>query len=60
MVSRYSTVAIKPETHEKIKKLAKHSYQTVGGYIEMLIEKEMKHVDWEKQLEQTNMSGLQR
>ena len=40
MVSRYSTIAIKPQVHDDIKKLAKHSYQTVGGYIEKLIEKE--------------------
>ena len=38
MASRYSTIAIKPKVHEDIKKLAKHSFQTVGGYIEKLIE----------------------
>ena len=40
MKSRYATIAIKPKVHDNIKKLAKHSYQTVGGYIEQLIEKE--------------------
>ena len=49
MASRYSTIAIKPKVHEDIKKLAKHSYQTVGGYIEKLIEKEMKQMKWEKE-----------
>ena len=42
--SRYATIAIKPKVHDNIKKLAKHSYQTVGGYIEQLIEKEMKQM----------------
>ena len=44
MASRYSTIAIKPKVHEDIKKLAKHSFQTVGGYIEKLIEREMKQM----------------
>jgi len=39
MKSRYATIAIKPKVHDNIKKLAKHSYQTVGGYIEQLVEK---------------------
>ena len=58
MASRYSTIAIKPKVHEDIKKLAKHSYQTVGGYIEKLIEKEMKQMKWEKE-NGYNMSQLQ-
>ncbi len=58
MASRYSTIAIKPKVHEDIKKLAKHSYQTVGGYIEKLIEKEMKQMKWEKE-NGNNMSQLQ-
>ena len=58
MASRYSTIAIKPKVHEDIKKLAKHSFQTVGGYIEKLIEKEMKQMKWEKE-HGTNMSQLQ-
>ena len=49
MKSRYATIAIKPKVHDNIKKLAKHSYQTVGGYIEQLIEKEMKQMKWEKE-----------
>ena len=58
MASRYSTIAIKPKVHEDIKKLAKHSYQTVGGYIEKLIEKEMKQMKWEKE-NGNNKSQLQ-
>ena len=58
MASRYSTIAIKPKVHEDIKKLAKHSFQTVGGYIEKLIEKEMKQMKWEKE-NGNNMSQLQ-
>ena len=58
MVSRYSTIAIKPKVHEDIKKLAKHSFQTVGGYIEKLIEREMKQMKWEKE-NGNNMSQLQ-
>ena len=58
MASRYSTIAIKPKVHEDIKKLAKHSYQNVGGYIEKLIEKEMKQMKWEKE-NGNNMSQLQ-
>ena len=58
MVSRYSTIAIKPSVHEDIKKLAKHSFQTVGGYIEKLIEREMKQMKWEKE-NGNNMSQLQ-
>ena len=58
MASRYSTIEIKPKVHEDIKKLAKHSYQTVGGYIEKLIEKEMKQMKWEKE-NGNNMSQLQ-
>ena len=58
MASRYSTIAIKPKVHEDIKKLAKHSYQTVGGYIEKLIEREMKQMKWEKE-NGNNMSQLQ-
>ena len=58
MASRYSTIAIKPKVHEDIKKLAKHSYQTVGGYIDKLIEKEMKQMKWEKE-NGNNMSQLQ-
>ena len=58
MASRYSTIAIKPKVHEDIKKLAKHSYQTVGGYIEKLIEKEMKQMKWEKE-NGNNISQLQ-
>jgi|TARA_R100000655_G_scaffold91836_1_gene132715 mRNA-degrading endonuclease RelE of RelBE toxin-antitoxin system len=58
MASRYSTIAIKPKVHEDIKKLAKHSFQTVGGYIEKLIEKEMKQMKWEKE-HGNNMSQLQ-
>ena len=58
MASTYSTIAIKPKVHEDIKKLAKHSYQTVGGYIEKLIEKEMKQMKWEKE-NGNNMSQLQ-
>lgn len=56
MVSRYSTIAIKPKVHEDIKKLAKHSFQTVGGYIEKLIEKEMKQFKWEKDNGKSNLS----
>jgi mRNA-degrading endonuclease RelE of RelBE toxin-antitoxin system len=56
MASRYSTIAIKPKVHEDIKKLAKHSYQTVGGYIEKLIEKEMKQLKWEKDNGKSNLS----
>ena len=41
-----------------IKKLAKHSFQTVGGYIEKLIEREMKQMKWEKE-NGNNMSQLQ-
>jgi|TARA_A100001201_G_scaffold9366_2_gene13872 hypothetical protein len=52
MKARYATIAIKPSVHENIKKLAKVSYQTVGGYIEKLIEREMKNAD--------NLSQLQR
>ena len=58
MASKYSTIAIKPKVHEDIKKLAKHSFQTVGGYIEKLIEKEMKQMKWEKE-HGNNMSQLQ-
>tara|TARA_R100000152_G_C6748111_1_gene171698 strand:- start:446 stop:625 length:180 start_codon:yes stop_codon:yes gene_type:complete len=58
MASRYSTIAIKPKVHEDIKKLAKHSFQTVGGYIEKLIEREMKQMKWEKE-NGNNMSQLQ-
>jgi mRNA-degrading endonuclease RelE of RelBE toxin-antitoxin system len=58
MASRYSTIAIKPKVHEDIKKLAKHSFQTVGGYIEKLIEKEIKQMKWEKE-HGNNMSQLQ-
>ena len=58
MASRYSTIAIKPKVHEDIKKLAKHSFQTVGGYIEKLIEREMKQMKWEKE-HGNNMSQLQ-
>ena len=43
--SRYATIAIKPKVHDNIKKLAKHSYQTVGGYIEQLVEKEIKKLE---------------
>ena len=43
--SRYATIAIKPKVHENIKKLAKHSYQTVGGFIEQLVEKEIKKLE---------------
>jgi len=57
-MARYSTIAIKPKVHDNIKKLAKHSYQTVGGYIEQLIEKEMKQMKWEKE-NGNNMSQLQ-
>ena len=56
--SRYATIAIKPKVHDNIKKLAKHSYQTVGGYIEQLIEKEMKQMKWEKE-NGNNMSRVQ-
>ena len=45
---RYSTIAIKPELHEKIKELAKKNYQTISGYIEKLIEKELKKNDLSK------------
>tara|TARA_R100000664_G_C2728911_1_gene120033 strand:+ start:594 stop:770 length:177 start_codon:yes stop_codon:yes gene_type:complete len=58
MVSRYSTIAIKPKVHEDIKKLAKHSYQTVGGYIEKLIEREMKQLKWEKDNGKSNLPQL--
>mgnify|MGYP000733920719 FL=1 len=58
MKSRYATIAIKPKVHDNIKKLAKHSYQTVGGYIEQLIEKEMKQIKWEKE-NGNNMSRVQ-
>jgi len=58
MKSRYATIAIKPKVHDNIKKLAKHSYQTVGGYIEQLIEKEMKQMKWEKE-DDHNMSRVQ-
>jgi mRNA-degrading endonuclease RelE of RelBE toxin-antitoxin system len=58
MASRYSTIAIKPKVHEDIKKLAKHSFQTVGGYIEKLIEKEMKQMKWKKE-HGNNMSQQQ-
>ncbi len=58
MASRYSTIAIKPKVHEDIKKLAKHSFQTIGGYIEKLIEREMKQMKWEKE-NGNNMSQLQ-
>ncbi len=58
MKSRYATIAIKPKVHDNIKKLAKHSYQTVGGYIEQLIEKEMKQMKWEKE-NGNNMSRVQ-
>jgi hypothetical protein len=44
--------------HDNIKKLAKHSYKTVGGYIEQLIEKEMKQMKWEKE-NGNNMSRVQ-
>ena len=54
--SRYATIAIKPQVHDDIKKLAKHSYQTVGGYIEKLIEKEMKQMKWEKDNGKSNLS----
>jgi len=57
MASRYSTIAIKPKVHEDIKKLAKHSFQTVGGYIEKLIEREMKQMKWEKE-NGNNMQSL--
>ena len=57
MASKYSTIAIKPKVHEDIKKLAKHSFQTVGGYIEKLIEREMKQMKWEKE-HGNNMSQL--
>ena len=58
MASRYSTIAIKPKVHEDIKKLANHSFQTEGGYIEKLIEREMKQMKWEKE-NGNNMSQLQ-
>lgn len=57
--SRYATIAIKPKVHDNIKKLAKHSYQTVGGYIEQLVEKEIKQMKWEKE-NGNNMSRVQR
>ena len=56
--SRYATIAIKPKVHDNIKKLAKHSYQTVGGYIEQLIEKEIKQMKLEKE-NGNNMSRVQ-
>jgi mRNA-degrading endonuclease RelE of RelBE toxin-antitoxin system len=56
MVSRYSTIAIKPKVHDNIKKLAKHSYQTVGGYIEQLVEKEIKKLEGKNG---NNMSRVQ-
>ena len=39
-----------------IKKLAKHSYQTVGGYIEQLVEKEIKKLEGKNG---NNMSRVQ-
>ena len=56
MKSRYATIAIKPKVHDNIKKLAKHSYQTVGGYIEQLIEKEIKKLEGKNG---NNMSRVQ-
>tara|TARA_R100000084_G_scaffold78095_1_gene35607 strand:- start:2372 stop:2551 length:180 start_codon:yes stop_codon:yes gene_type:complete len=54
-LARYSTVAIKPELHKKLKILATHNYQTIGGYLESLVDKEIK------KLEATNdLSKLQR
>jgi mRNA-degrading endonuclease RelE of RelBE toxin-antitoxin system len=55
--SRYATIAIKPKVHDNIKKLAKHSYQTVGGYIEQLVEKEIKKLEGKNG---NNMSRVQR
>ena len=57
MKSRYATIAIKPKVHDNIKKLAKHSYQTVGGYIEQLVEKEIKKLEGKNG---NNMSRVQR
>lgn len=57
MKSRYATIAIKPKVHDNIKKLAKHSYQTVGGYIEQLVEKEIKKLEGKND---NNMSRVQR
>tara|TARA_R100000908_G_scaffold43790_1_gene20571 strand:- start:11 stop:196 length:186 start_codon:yes stop_codon:yes gene_type:complete len=54
--SRYATIAIKPKVHDNIKKLAKHSYQTVGGYIEQLVEKEIKKLEGKNG---NNMSRVQ-
>jgi len=54
--SRYATIAIKPKVHNNIKKLAKHSYQTVGGYIEQLVEKEIKKLEGKNG---NNMSRVQ-
>jgi mRNA-degrading endonuclease RelE of RelBE toxin-antitoxin system len=54
--SRYATIAIKPKVHDNIKKLAKHSYQTVGGYIEQLVEKEIKKLEGKNV---NNMSRVQ-
>jgi mRNA-degrading endonuclease RelE of RelBE toxin-antitoxin system len=56
MKSRYATIAIKPKVHDNIKKLAKHSYQTVGGYIEQLVEKEIKKLEGKNG---NNMSRVQ-
>ena len=56
MKSRYARIAIKPKVHDNIKKLAKHSYQTVGGYIEQLVEKEIKKLEGKNG---NNMSRVQ-
>ena len=56
MKSRYATIAIKPKVHDNIKKLAQHSYQTVGGYIEQLVEKEIKKLEGKNG---NNMSRVQ-
>tara|TARA_R110001592_G_C12926266_1_gene729004 strand:- start:227 stop:400 length:174 start_codon:yes stop_codon:yes gene_type:complete len=57
MKSRYATIAIKPKVHDDIKKLAKHSYQTVGGYIEQLIEKEIKKLEGKNGNNMSRMQG---
>ena len=36
----YATIAIQPALHEKLKTLAKDNYQTIGGYLQKIIDRE--------------------
>jgi hypothetical protein len=36
----YATIAIQPALHTKLKTLAKDNYQTIGGYLQKIIDRE--------------------